>query len=233
MSAVGSLPTQTNPEWGFSLNFDPGPGDVVHEFCGPHEIEGATCPNCSKPLLRLVSLSSTDKRLNVDPARTPTVHLLYCWRCSIPYGVFSYLIREDSGIELLELPPTNEYAFGPKGPYDGYTGTFPLKKVGLAPLSEEEHQKQKVAQSDVDLALELYPQQHQIGGSPVILNPMPMTCPTCSKESPFFALICDDASGNAPGDVPASQSFTDNVGVQMVFHFCRGCSVVSAYHSNG
>ncbi|MEO8132205.1 MAG: hypothetical protein ABJF23_03250 [Bryobacteraceae bacterium] len=235
MSAVehsSNITPPTNPEQGFSFNFCPDPSETVHAFCGPNEIGGAGCPNCSKPLLRLLSLSSTDTRLNVDPAITPALHLLYCWTCSIPYGVFSYRIRKEGTVELLDLPPTWESAFGPDGPYDGYTGTFKMKRVGLVPLSAEQVQTQELAQSDMDFALDLPPQEHQIGGLPAIQNPQTVKCPICSKLSPLLAVICDDATGNQPGEVPASQSFTDNEGTQMVFHFCRDCSVMSAYHSN-
>jgi hypothetical protein len=221
----------TNPEQGFSLIFEPLPAEAVYDFCGLHGIAGATCQSCSKPLLRILSLSANDSRLNVDPTITPAIHLLYCWTCSIPYGTFSYRIRRDGAVELLKLPPTNEYAFGPDGPYDEYTGVFPIKRVGLVALTKEEQRKQQKAQFDVDLALDLFPQKHQIGGFPVILNSQEVVCPVCSNAAPLFAAICDDASGNQPGDVQSSQSFTGNMNVQMVFHYCRGCSVVSAYHS--
>src|SRR5216684_1109247 len=95
---------------------------------------GRNLPDCSKPLLRLISLSATDPRLNLDPAKTSVVHLLYCWTCSIPYGVFSYHLRPNGSVELLDLPAPFETAFGPNGPYDGYTENFPLRTVGLIPL---------------------------------------------------------------------------------------------------
>jgi hypothetical protein len=224
-------PVESNPANGLRLNFEPVASEHQHDFCGPNEISGAICPACSKPLLRVLSLSAADSRLNADPAKTPAVHLLYCWTCSIPYGHFSYRVRQDGTVEVLDLPPTTEYAFGPDGPYDGYTGTYPMKKVSLVALSEEERQAEKLAHSDMDLAFTLFP-RHQIGGTPVILNSEAIACPACLKPSPFLAVICDDASGNRPGEVAARDSFVGNLGVQMVFHFCRECSVVTAYHSN-
>jgi hypothetical protein len=223
---------EPNPEHGLALNFDPDFSEAIHDFCGPNGIAGAECPTCSKPLLRLLSLSAADARLNVDPAVTPVIHLLYCWTCSIPYGDFSYRIQQDGTVELLEIPATWEAAFGPNGPYDGHTGTFQLNKVGLIPLTEEETETRATAQSDTDFALDLPLQKHQIGGFPYIANPQAMTCPKCLNPSPFFAAICDDATGNQPDEISALQSFTDNPSLQMVFHFCRACSVVSAYHSN-
>jgi hypothetical protein len=205
----------------------------MHEFCGPNEIENARCPNCPRPLLRILSLSGTDPRLNLDPSKTPAVHLLYCWTCSIPFGIFSYRILRDGGVQLLQVPETHAYAFGPDGPYDGYTGHFPLKKVGLTRLRQDEQRGQRAAQRDLDSALELLlRQEHQIGGFPVIANSQEMICPVCSHTSPLLAAISDSASGASVGSpVPVQETFTSNCGVQIVFHFCRGCSVVLAYHS--
>jgi hypothetical protein len=80
--------------------------------------------------------------------------------------------------------------------------------------------------------MDLFPQPHQIGGAPLIFNEEPVFCPLCARPSPLLAVICDDASGNPPSPFPPANSFVGNMGVQMVFHFWRDCSVVSAYHSN-
>jgi len=200
-----------NPEQGFWLNFQPGRSEPVHEFCGPNEIKSARCPNCSKPLLRILSLSAADSRLNLDPSKTPVVHLLYCWTCGIPYGVFSYRLLPDGSIQLLQVPESDASAFGPGGPYDGYTGDFPGKKVGLIPLTEDAQQRQRVAQLDTDVALELSgEQEHQIGGSPVISNSQEVECSVCGQKSPLLAVISDNASGVSISlPVPALESFTD------------------------
>ena len=60
----------------------------------------------------------------MEPSKTQVIHLLYCWTCSIPFGVFRYRLMEDSSVQILEVPPAYEYAFGAEGPYEGYTGTF-------------------------------------------------------------------------------------------------------------
>ena len=224
----------SNPEHGFRLNFSAAPSEIQHPFCGSNEIEGATCSACLKPLLRILSLATADPGLNVSPNETPAIHLLYCWTCSIPFGIFSYRILKSSTVEILEVPPAYEYAFGPEGPYEGYTGNFPQKNVSLVPLSDDEEQRQRAAQADDDLALELGVQSHQIGGFPLIANPQQVSCPVCSKPSPLFAVIADEAVGNPSADLPHApqDTFTGNAGTQMVFHLCRTCSVVSAYHSN-
>ncbi len=92
--------TKGNPEWGYKLNFAPNPSEVSHEFCGPNDIIGALCPNCNKPLLRLLSLDAKDRVLNLDVTRSRVVHLLYCWTC-IPFGEFSYQIKSDGRVQIL------------------------------------------------------------------------------------------------------------------------------------
>jgi hypothetical protein len=48
---------------------------------------------------------------------------------------------------------------------------------------------------------------------------------------PILASICDAATGNGISD-EVEKTFTGSGGgVQMMFQFCRKCSVVTAYHS--
>jgi len=222
-----------NPEWGYKLNFSPSPGDITHDFCGAAAISGANCPNCNKPLLRLLSLSAKDPRLNLSEAHTSAVHLLYCWTCSIPFGEFSYEVDRDGAVQILELPPRQpDNEFGPAGPYEGYTGRFPHHRVGLVPLKALEQQILVVMQEGgAEADYEAY-FGHQVGGSPFIYNPQERSCPRCSKAMPLLASICDNASDSDDFPVDPSLTFADSGGgVQIVFHFCRDCSIVSAYHS--
>lgn len=222
-----------NPECGYKLNFSPSASGHQHDFCGPHDIRGAICPNCNKPLLRLLSLHANDPALNFDPTRYPVVHLLYCWTCSIPYGEFSYQMDCDGGVKLIEIPPRQpESEFGPEGPYDGFTGLFPAHRVALESLTDHEQEALRAWHAeDGGESSNLY-FGHQVGGYPMIYNPYKAFCRQCSKEMPLLASICDDASGN--GDFSSDEpekTFTGNCGVQMVFNFCRDCALVTAYHS--
>jgi len=221
-----------NPEWGYKLDFSPSPSAVLHAFCGEHTIHGANCPNCNKPLLRLLSLNAADRVLNLDAARHPRVHLLYCWTCSIPYGEFSYRIGRDGSVTVLSVPPRKpDSEFGPEGPYDGYTGIFRRAEVALEPLSENEQQILEARHpADGEEPEEPY-FGHQVGGYPLIYNPSKAFWPDCSTEMPLLASICNDAAGNNPFNDQEAETFTGNGGVQMVFHFCRACSIVTAYHS--
>jgi len=214
-----------NPEWGYKLNFSPTDGLVYHDFCGPHNIAGAACPHCEKPLLRLLTLNSLDTKLNLDPARHPMVHLLYCWTCSIPFDEFTYRINSDGGIKILQTPPRKgpDIEFGPQGPYDGYTGVFKGFKVSLEPLPENIHEELLAGEGAFN--------GHQIGGHPFIYNPANVFCLSCSQEMPLLASFSDNATAAEGFNENASETFVNNSGVQMVFHLCRRCSIVSAYHS--
>jgi hypothetical protein len=224
-----------NPEWGYWLNFSPLPAEVQHDFCGTPEIAGATCPNCEKPLLRLLSLNAKDQKLNIEPAHNSVVHLLYCWTCTIPYGEFCYKVAKDGSVEILKLPSKHPQIqeFGPAGPYDGYTGIFPERQVSLQAMSESEQRilERRFATGLEDRRNEPPRGRHQIGGYPVIDNPSKTSCPICSEDMPLLAALCDDATGNQPFEIEPENSFAGDGSVQMIFHFCRNCSVVTAYHS--
>jgi len=227
-----------NPESGYWLSFNPHASEVAHQFCGDNEIPGTDCPNCMKPLLRILSLDARDVRVNLDPARIPFVHLFYCWTCSIPFGEFSYKIEKDGSIKTVKSLSEYEDAFGSDGPYDGYMGVFPLCHVALEPISDEDQQKlcqwaesnEGDTEDDVEALDRLATPRHQVGGYPFIANPERTSCPECGQDMPLLATICDDSTGNDPWGREEKVSFAGNGGVQMIFHLCRECSIVTAYH---
>jgi hypothetical protein len=224
--------SEGNPATGYWLNFAPASGANLHEFCGLNAIAGAECPNCEKPLLKLAVFCAADPALELDSARMPSLPLLYCWTCAIPYGKFRYSVGSDGSVEILKFAEEYETAFGPEGPYDGYTGEFASRSFSLEPQSEEEMSSLRAYAegTEEDLADGLEDPRHQVGGNAMIYNPQSDTCPKCGSEMPTFAAIADNACGNGYAE-STSESFTDNSGVQTVFLLCRGCSIVSAYHS--
>jgi len=225
---------KSQPTQGHWLEFDPKiRGSMQHEFGGDHRISGADCPTCRKRLLRLLSLDTRDAALGFASS-IPFLHLFYCWTCSIPFGVFSYRIERDGSIAILSYEKDYEGAFGPEGPYEDYPEVFPKHSVSLRQLtSTEQDFLKKKGDEDVEIPEEfsyLDDTPHQVGGQPFIFSPQwPITCPSCSSDAPFLAAISDNASGN--GFPKGYTSFTGNLGVQVIFHFCTTCSVVSAYHS--
>lgn len=203
-----------------------------HRFCPSPTVPGADCPNCKKPLLHLLSLKAD--RLPFWTLPSPAaIHLLYCWICAIPFDLFSYRIRQDGSVEILQYLDRSSDSIGPDGPYDGYTGIFPESRVGLRALSEEEQRiarQLSVGGEGPEEYRYLTEPIHQIGGFPLICNAYEVQCPACDQAAPFFATIRDNAAGHDYQSDPLL-TFTGNSGIQMVFHWCASCAVMTAYHS--
>lgn len=221
-----------DPATGYWLNFTPPSGAHLHEFCGSNAIPGAQCPNCKKPLLKLAAFSPADPAVLLDQALIPSLPLLYCWRCAIPYAEFRYSVHMDGSVEILTFLDSYEDAFGPDGPYDEYTGEFSSMCFCLEPQSEEEQRALRARAEGIEeeLPSDLESPKHQVGGDPMIYNPQSDTCPKCGKEMATFAAIADNTRGNGDAE-GANESFVDNSGVQTVFLLCRPCSIISVYHS--
>ena len=143
--------------------------------------------------------------------------------------------ERDGSVELIEVPSRKpDIEFGPEGPYDGYTGAFPLQRVSLQRQSDEEHAalKDRWSLNTDEAEGDLFEPRHQVGGYPFIYNPKKRLCPKCANEMQLLASICNDATGNDPWQTEiAANTFADNGGVQMFFLLCRGCAIVSAAHS--
>ena len=199
-------------------------GAVLHTFCGEHDIPGAICPNCKKPLLRFLSIDTSDPKLGLRIA-IPYIHLLYCWKCNVAQAPFFYLIENNGNIKLLEYGRDAE---GDDFPYDNYPVCFPEY---LAPLVEMPAEIQQIIcvlnRNEWEppvvtfLDQELDEPNHQVGGEPhreqfdidFVVN-----CPLCSCAMPFLANIgdkCLDLRG-----------FTDNTYVQTLYYFCKDCYVL-------
>jgi hypothetical protein len=217
-----------------------------HAFCGKNGIPGAVCPNCRKPLLRLISLDLA------DPALEPIGHeghlpLLYCWTCNIAQTDFHYQCRNDGTIVILHSGyggSTSTF------PYPNYPDYFPGRNAYLRALSCDTEklfaflncdkcvgaqQDDRNANGDVVMtgavqhslaelnAAELTPPKHQVGGQPRLMDSYRvMRCVRCNQRMHFLASIGDD-TGSGTG-------FTNNPFVQVLFHYCRSCRCVGAYH---
>ena len=188
------------PSRGLSVQFLPGPHQFDHVAAGAHDIPGATCPNCKKPLLRLLSLDSRDPLLELDGLARPFVHLLFCWTCPLSNG-FTYGLGHDGRIALVD------YATGsPEStfPWHDYPVHFAGSAVALVPIDPV------VGGS----------QSHQIGGQPRFVQAPPRDfCPHCGGPMVFLALVADEP--------PHGGSMCGNDTVQIVFTLCREDRVVS------
>ncbi len=191
-------------------------------FGGEHHIIGAICPNCHQPLLRLFSINLSTILPN-SPIQI--VHCLFCWRCGIAQDIFSYQMS-DNQIKILH------YRLGasePDFPYCNYPAFFPQRNLYFVRISE---QSQKIIcdvnSQQVDFWLasqhnsQLIRPQHQLGGEPYFVNsPYQLICPLCNSAMPFLLSVSDHSGTHA--------GFTGNEYVQMIFHLCNPCQVISAY----
>lgn len=197
-----------------------------HRFCGPQRIRGAQCPNCSRPLLRLLALEASDARLGLDGAPWRTLPLLFCWRCPIAQSPFSYSVDSDGGVTLLQAgrgAPESDF------PYADYPERFPEAAAALRAIPREtqewirrlngaSHEEVEAARAVCPDACDL---RHQVGGVPRLAQPVSEpACPSCNRAMPFLAAVSDDCLD--------PRGFTGNPFVQVLFHLCRRCGVVAA-----
>jgi hypothetical protein len=197
-----------------------------HIFCGPQNIAGAWCPNCSKPLLRILALATKDPRIMVPEMTTAYISLLYCWTCSLSQGEFAYRLGLTNDIEIIRFTsggPT------PGFPYNEYPTAFPMGAAILVRLSNSEQRAiEDMNRGTFDEGLHAEQQyghlvapRHQIGGEPRLMQGwVDVTCPICSQLVPFFASVsndCLDPRGIIGYDY-----------AQIIYHYCRACGVIVA-----
>jgi hypothetical protein len=204
----------------------PGTPGPRHSLGGTEVPEGATCPNCRRPLLLIMSLDATDRRLELDRYRFKLLPLLYCWTCVASAGLVRYALEQDgSAISILEFPSGDRYT---DFPYPDYPAHFERHALTLVPLTPEEQRvlyQLNRTRARAEL-FEKYPAldrpRHQVGGEPLLLQSAEeLTCSRCSGDMPLLASIGNDALG--------PKTFTDNDWVQLIFHICPQCSEVAAY----
>ena len=196
----------------------------MHILCGPNDINGAQCPNCEKPLLRLLSLDASDPRLETYKCPTQYLPLLFCWTCNIAQEYFFYRIAIDH-IEIMH------YGIGgvvTDFPYESYPKEFPQVMVHLEALSQEEQDiilrlnagaldSWSIPQKNVAFSVPT----HQLGGEPLGYDgDFYPTCRTCGSRMRFFASI-----GNT---IEETMKLTTDDYVQTLFFLCRKCWLICA-----
>jgi hypothetical protein len=202
--------------------------EYVHTFCGTHSIEGAECPNCQKPLLRLFSFDLRDPSLQLAPAPFTVLPVLFCWTCNVAQSVFYYRINDDRGIRLLKYM---EGGASRDFPYEKYPEHFPERQVKLIEIPPESQQIIKELNLNTldewktkQTRPELCAPRHQVGGEPYLVQKNTdaiVECVVCSVPMPFLASIADDA--------PDNNRFTGNEYVQVLAHYCKSCRVIGVY----
>jgi hypothetical protein len=207
-------------------------GDPDHIFCGEHHAASATCPNCAKPLLRFLSLDTSDERLGLGTLGVSRVPLYTCWTCNVAQGRFYYRLLDDAEIEILEYRKGGcETDF----PYPDYPTYFLGSKAKLVPFTDEEqhclhlmdefpNQDEVWGALEEELGGELY--GHQVGGTPWLQDPWgpeswACGCPVCGGDMLFLASIADD-------DCADPRGFLEEGYAQYVYALCPTCRVVGA-----
>lgn len=210
----------------------------THTFCGQHDISGAQCPNCRKPLLCFLQLDVRDPRLLIQNSVGTSLSLLYCWTCQGAGGsTFFYRNIDQSKVIILEYGIT---PFTKGFPYKNYPIYFPKARALLHQLKPDVQQYIRRLNRE-DFAEYELPEQyqdldvprHQIGGEPYLIQHNPdyifdkvygvsMDCPICGNLMPFFAAIGDHCTD--------PRGFTGNEFVQVLFHYCSQCCVVAAFN---
>ena len=193
-----------------------------HELCGENHINGAECPNCNKPLLKLFTLDSRQLPISYDGK----IHFLFCWTCNIAQEDFFYKHISDQKIEILK------YGLGGQMddfPYENYPISFDSKRAVLKEINDTEQdiihkvntaqaEEYEINQTKPDLIVP----KHQIGGEPYLLNEYrTLACPQCSEDMKFIASF-GDRTGSSGG-------FTNNEYVQTVYQICQNCRTLGAY----
>lgn len=213
------------PPVGFVVRFERD-SDHNHDACGAHGIGGALCPNCDKPMLRMLSLDAADERLHLAPLGVPFVHLLFCCTCNLAQSRTAYRLLESGGVELLSYRVGGvESDF----PYEGYPEFFSGAPVRLEPVPPAEVQIVAALNDGSRSASELPADErrlsvprHQVGGAPLFLQGSPaVLCPECSMPMAFLACCADET--------PDGRGYTGNEFVQVVFMVCVQDRVVLSY----
>lgn len=172
-----------------------------HTFCGAHNISGADCPNCDRPLMQMMSLDASDERLQLRSLGVQRLPLMFCWRCDIAQDVTQYRLRRDGGIDLLRFKRGTQ---GPDFPYPDYPLSFPEAQFDLAtaPISPPG------------------PPRHQIGGRPLLVQSLrDLRCEVCRHRMRFLACVADEAT--------AGGTFAGNAWVQTLFYVCLDDGVIA------
>lgn len=195
-----------------------------HRFCGEHSIPGAQCPNCRKPLLRMLTLDTADRRIGLQGLAVRNLHLLFCWTCNLAQGETAYQVLPDGGVRFVKH---RRGGVARNFPYPNYPRFFPgcrfvpepvpaAESRILGKLTSGELRSIDLRKADRHLATP----RHQIGGQPYFLQGPPSAeCPRCNGPMSFLASVGDETLDKA--------GFTGNSFVQVLFLLCRKDLIVT------
>lgn len=206
---------------------EPTSGAETHSVIGGFGPSSPVSPNSGRPLLQLAALDLIEMGLSPSDWVGPSIKLLYSWTCAISEGRFTYRCLEE-GIQLLEAQRGDAYD---DFPYPHYPDAFREVSVALVALTaDEQNILRKINLSSGDEHFDLisaWPDlaipRHQVGGEPLFLSKHAKSvfCPVCNQEMLFLASIGNKTFRDTLG-------FAGNDFVQVVYHVCPECRVLSA-----
>lgn len=222
MSSISTRPTQGY----LMVPATTEPPHDGHILCGYQNIAGAVSPNSGRRLLQLALLNTTDQRLELQTASFEVLPLLYSWTCDISQGTFTYRVGPGK-VDLLDFQQGQAYS---DFPYESYPDAFPPLSMALSPIDANDQQiilqlnDRDARRASPHQRTDLDHPRHQVGGIPRLMQDeeFSLKCPHCTSEMPMFASIAD-ANGTPRG-------FTNNPYVQVIYHLCRACWVISCYN---
>lgn len=215
-----------------------GSGSYSHQFGGTHQIRGAICPNCVKPLVLHMNLDLRDPkvRLGADGAAFP---LLYCMRCCLCWYDFAYRVRGDEEVEIvlahLGQDRDEKWDQHMGDTLDPVPITLANTPAQLQEMMDELNASSKKFttddRSEWNLLLDRPTRKsidaiNQVGGRSFLIQRLPdPVCPTCKDRTAYFlASLYNDERIGIRVTPPLS-------GAQIVFFYCPDCQTVVVQHS--
>jgi hypothetical protein len=83
----------------------------VHWIGGPQNFAGATCTACRRPLMRHITLLTSDPLLAFLKCPLPELPLLFCTRCVMHHESFSYALPAPGVVETITEPAVSNPRF--------------------------------------------------------------------------------------------------------------------------
>jgi hypothetical protein len=220
---------------GFLMKFDKD--DYGHYFGGRSDgIAGAECPNCKKPLIRYLSLLTSDIRLGLQDSGLSEIPLFYCMRCSLCWSDFSYKIEMPNRVRILSA---YEGELMPEW-YEEYGDEFPRRAIALQQVPERAqalwtalNRREELNDEETEYIASLtgHFAQPEVGGYPIvdIVNQVlgePFLqqrsiegdgCEECGEPLILLAAMCNDLAQKV------RCTYDDG---QIVFSLCQKCNIV-------
>jgi hypothetical protein len=176
-------------------------------------------------MTRLLTLDTSDIRLETGGLRVSTLPILICHTCVYWVGPFYYQLISVDQVSVFE------YNFIADPEWNANFGLleFPRKEIELLPIDDSTQQIIQRFNDGEILLTDLLPLlgwdndlYHQIGGEPILIQNNPdkiVLCPKCSLPMPFLASMGNGDEGDG--------GFFGYPFAQLLVHFCRICQIVA------